>query len=155
MANPNGTPANLQPWRPGQSGNPGGRPRGRSLTKILRDVLDGQALGSLRFGDDRQVANALVEALVGHAITSGSAALIKEIFERIDGPVKPADDHPESRRPEAEIRIPDRPPPDLESGQPAEVAPDPGEPAAGPADLWTGWNRQDLGDSEGPAQPGA
>ena len=28
MANPNGNPSNLTPFRPGQSGNPGGKPRG-------------------------------------------------------------------------------------------------------------------------------
>ncbi len=31
---------NLKPFKPGQSGNPNGRPKGKSLTTILRDLLE-------------------------------------------------------------------------------------------------------------------
>ncbi len=33
MANPKGRPQNLKPWKPGQSGNPGGRPQKRPITE--------------------------------------------------------------------------------------------------------------------------
>ena len=38
MANPNGTPANLKPaWKPGESGNPNGRPCVSAELKQIRD----------------------------------------------------------------------------------------------------------------------
>src|SRR5262245_3919343 len=43
MANPNGNPSNLTPFRPGQSGNPGGKPKGarnRLEAEILRDLAE-------------------------------------------------------------------------------------------------------------------
>ena len=48
MANPKGNPQNLLAWKPGQSGNPAGRPKG--LNSLLRE----------KYGDDAKV---LVEEL--------------------------------------------------------------------------------------------
>lgn len=78
-----GNTENLRPpWKPGQSGNPGGRPKGQSLTKILRDILDSEADDS-----GKLVAEHFVESVVTHAIERGDSALVKEIFNRIDGKV--------------------------------------------------------------------
>ena len=41
--NPRPVPAQLTPWKPGQSGNPGGRPRGLS-TYIREKTLEGHQL---------------------------------------------------------------------------------------------------------------
>lgn len=38
MANPDPSPETR--WKPGQSGNPGGMPKGRSITARLRQLLD-------------------------------------------------------------------------------------------------------------------
>jgi len=43
MANPNGNPSNLTPFRPGQSGNPGGKPKGarnRLEAEFLHDLAE-------------------------------------------------------------------------------------------------------------------
>jgi hypothetical protein len=43
VANPNGTPQNLIPFRPGQSGNPGGKPvhaRNRLSGRFLNELAD-------------------------------------------------------------------------------------------------------------------
>ncbi len=40
--NSDGTVRNLRPWKPGQSGNPGGRPKG--LAKTVREVCGGSPL---------------------------------------------------------------------------------------------------------------
>ncbi len=39
MANPHGTPSNLKRFPKGQTGNPGGRPKGLSLTALVRGEL--------------------------------------------------------------------------------------------------------------------
>ena len=40
--NSDGTVRNLRPWKPGQSGNPGGRPKG--VAKTVREVCGGTPL---------------------------------------------------------------------------------------------------------------
>ena len=43
MANPNGNPSDLTPFRPGQSGNPGGKPKGarnRLEAEFLHDLVE-------------------------------------------------------------------------------------------------------------------
>lgn len=74
-------PANL--WKPGQSGNPEGRPK--DLTKKLRQQL------SERVPNDphgRTYAQLLIEAGVKRAIAR-SDILFKEIFDRMDGKLTP------------------------------------------------------------------
>ena len=38
-ANPNGSPQNLKMWKPGQSGNPGGKPKGCVSIMALVHIL--------------------------------------------------------------------------------------------------------------------
>ena len=71
-------------WKPGQSGNPAGRPR-NSLTTLLERYLE---------ADNASEKQQLVEELVKLAKTNqgrGQIPALKEIFERIDGKV--ADKH--------------------------------------------------------------
>jgi hypothetical protein len=87
VANPNGTPGNLlAPWKKGQSGNPLGRPKGRvSLTKILQDRLKDRHFLGQPTPDDRLVAEWLIDAMIGHAVTTGNANLFQQILDRNDG----------------------------------------------------------------------
>ena len=69
---------NLIPWKPGQSGNPKGRPKGTGLTDRLRKILE---------RDDGRAAQALVEVAVREAL-KGDFRFWDRIYDRMDGPVK-------------------------------------------------------------------
>jgi hypothetical protein len=73
--------ANLKPFQPGQSGNPGGRPKGRSLTALLRDRLDevDEATG-------KTIAQLVVEGWL-NAARDGNVPAIKEALDRTEGKV--------------------------------------------------------------------
>lgn len=77
---------NLTPhqWQPGQSGNPAGRPKGRSLTAILAAVLDATELDGEPIPGGRTVGEALVEAAVKKAL-AGDVAMFRELVRRRDG----------------------------------------------------------------------
>jgi hypothetical protein len=61
---------------PGQSGNPGGRPKGRTLTGILRDLLDREHNG-------RAVVELLAERILKEALT-GKFPFAKELWDRVE-----------------------------------------------------------------------
>lgn len=67
-----------KPWlfKPGQSGNPGGRPK--KLTRILDEVLDKKDKSG------KTQAEKLVQAVVARAIKK-SDLLVKEVWERVEG----------------------------------------------------------------------
>ncbi|MCH8270225.1 MAG: hypothetical protein IH985_03330 [Planctomycetes bacterium] len=65
-------------WKPGQSGNPKGRPKGTGLTDRLRKILE---------RDDGRAAQALVEVAVREAL-KGDFRFWDRIYDRMDGPVK-------------------------------------------------------------------
>lgn len=70
-------PKNRKPWhfQPGQSGNPGGRPKGTSLTSELR-----------RWAEENKAS--IVEA-IAHLITKKhDIRAIEFLFDRVDGPLK-------------------------------------------------------------------
>ena len=63
-------------WKPGQSANPGGKPRKPASEKLLRRLL----------ADDELELAAVVEAWIT-AAKSGEMPAIKEMLERIEGKV--------------------------------------------------------------------
>lgn len=68
--------ANLRPFQPGESGNPGGRPKGTSITSAILKVLA-----------EEGAMEAFAAALVKEA-QKGNGAIAKEILGRVDGPLK-------------------------------------------------------------------
>ena len=64
-------------WKPGQSGNPGGRPRTRPMTNALKALLD---------KDDQKLLKGLVTVAAQKAI-KGDFRFWKEIMDRSDGKV--------------------------------------------------------------------
>jgi hypothetical protein len=66
-------------WLPGKSGNPGGQPKGKRLTTLLRDALDREHNG-------KAIAEIIAEVIVREAL-KGDYRFVKEIMERIDGKV--------------------------------------------------------------------
>jgi hypothetical protein len=89
MANLHGTPRNLCAFPTGRSGNPGGRPKGRSITAALRAELDRPC------ADDPTVTQGerIAERLVGMALGEGGVrpevqlAAIREVLDRTEGKV--------------------------------------------------------------------
>lgn len=76
-------------WRPGQSGNPGGRPKGRSVVAILRELLDAEALFNRPIPGDRRLADFFAESMYWHAIMGGNHHFAKEILDRLYGKLAP------------------------------------------------------------------
>jgi len=71
-------------FMPGQSGNPGGRPKGsKSLRNLLIQALRKKAKDGK--GGEREFYELLTESIVVNA-AKGNAALVKLIFDYHDGP---------------------------------------------------------------------
>ena len=66
---------NLKPWKPGQSGNPGGRPRKRLMDEALEDLLA---------RNDSEAARDVAAALLKQA-RRGDIRAIQLIAERTQG----------------------------------------------------------------------
>src|SRR5271156_3531161 len=66
---------NLRPYVPGQTGNPGGRPKWKPVTEILIKILE-----------DPKQSDALAKALMRDA-RKGSIAHAREILDRVEGPL--------------------------------------------------------------------
>lgn len=71
---------NLKPWKPGQSGNPGGRPKSKPLTDELLRFLEQEAPK----GKGQTWASLIAEALVKKA-RRGDVRAITELANRIEG----------------------------------------------------------------------
>lgn len=79
---------NLIPWKPGQSGNPKGRPKKPvDLTALLKQALEGTKLLGQDTPDGSTVAEMFVQTQIAAAM-KGNAAIAKEIWERIAGKAK-------------------------------------------------------------------
>ncbi len=70
---------NLKPWKKGQSGNPAGRPKGRSITDALRKLLDEGI-------DGKDLVDALAKKAYAQAM-KGDFRFFNMIIERLDGKV--------------------------------------------------------------------
>lgn len=86
MANPKPIKTGLKPFQKGQTGNPNGRPKGRSLTARLRDLLDAVELGGVAIPDGKQVADLLAEAIVKNAL-EGDHRFVATVLDRVEGKV--------------------------------------------------------------------
>ena len=71
---------NLKPWKPGESGNPGGRPKTKPLTEELQRLLE-QAAPK---GKGRTWAAVIAEALLTKAC-KGDVRAIAELANRVEG----------------------------------------------------------------------
>jgi HPt (histidine-containing phosphotransfer) domain-containing protein len=69
---------NLKPWKPGQSGNPGGRPKGRLIDEALEELL---------LGNDSELALAIAKKLLARA-KAGEVKAIQLVAERVQGKPK-------------------------------------------------------------------
>lgn len=76
---------NLAPWRwkPGQSGNPGGRPKKKPITDAYNELM---ALIDPKSG--LTGAQLLARAAMERALREANPTLIKEITDRVEGAVK-------------------------------------------------------------------
>src|SRR4029453_4493897 len=73
--------ANLKPWKPGQSGNPRGRPKSRTLSEAYRRALSLPIPGD---PEGRTYADAAAEMLAKEA-AAGNVAAAKELADRTEG----------------------------------------------------------------------
>jgi hypothetical protein len=109
-----GRPPAQTRFQPGRSGNPGGRPRGGTLTPILRAKLADPHPKH----PDKTWAEVIVEQAMEQAAL-GEFRQFKEILDRIDGPVlKAAPEGDEDEPLTVNIRRPDSPPPADADAQP-------------------------------------
>ena len=71
--------ANLIKYKPGESGNPGGKPAGKSITAELRKMID-------EGNTAEEIAKVLID-LAKSIGTRGQVPAIKELLERTEGKV--------------------------------------------------------------------
>jgi hypothetical protein len=76
-----------KPWEKGQSGNPAGRPPGSvsitaEIKKKLQEVPEGQQKSYLEL---------LINRILKQAVVDGNEQMIKQIWNYIDGPPRPAE----------------------------------------------------------------
>lgn len=71
----------LRPWQPGQSGNPGGRPKKQPITDALRDLVERATIPLKR---PPTLAEQLARQLLRQAL-KGKMAPIVEVIDRIEG----------------------------------------------------------------------
>ena len=71
-------------FKPGESGNPGGRPSGRSITKILRERMEYAPTARPK---PKTIKEALADALIDEAL-DGDASHAGLILDRTEGKVK-------------------------------------------------------------------
>ena len=82
-------------WKPGQSGNPGGRPKGESIVALMRRVLERDHHG-------KPLSEVLAERIIKEAL-AGKPAMVKEVLDRLEGPVNQRHEVTVERRSALEI----------------------------------------------------
>jgi hypothetical protein len=73
-------------FRPGNRANPDGRPKGRSLTAIVREALELTRFKGKRLPAGKTVADLVAEAILARALR-GDPAVIRELWNRLEGRV--------------------------------------------------------------------
>jgi len=76
-----GTTENLRPFQPGQSGNPGGRPKTKPITDAIKERL-----AKIPPDDPRTDAQRVADVLVDGAL-AGDIQFIRELLNRVEGKV--------------------------------------------------------------------
>ena len=83
-----GNPPKEHQFKPGQSGNPGGRPKGKSLKHYLTEILQEEVPVKVGKRTVRKVAaKAIVDSFIENA-AKGSVQHGKVVWERAEGKVK-------------------------------------------------------------------
>ena len=108
---------NLKPFKPGQSGNPAGRPKGgKNLSRILQEIVDGNA--ATIFGKDK-IPSSMHDKTVGELLMLKLVALgikddrmaIGDVIDRLEGkPLQTQKTQVEYTEVEVEIVEPDKDP---------------------------------------------
>ncbi len=75
---------NLKPYKKGQSGNPGGRPKGKSLLAEIRAVLDDDELLGKKNPNGQTNRQVLAQAAIAHA-RKGNATYFRLVLEYLFG----------------------------------------------------------------------
>lgn len=100
----------LAPYRfqPGQSGNPGGRPRRPSLTALLQEFLDRTEIEGKPIKGGKTIRHLIIEVMAREAL-KGNHAFHRDIWHRVEGPIAPipeeADTKGQSIDPERAARM--------------------------------------------------
>lgn len=76
-------------WKPGVSGNPGGKPKG---TVQIRTLLQHRLLKAVSREDREKAGKKIVNELVRLAC-QGDITAIKEVFDRLEGKAKQSTEH--------------------------------------------------------------
>ena len=108
---------NLKPFKPGESGNPAGRPKGgKNLSTILQKIVDGNA--ATIFGKDK-IPSSMHDKTVGELLMLKLVALgikddrmaIGDVIDRLEGkPLQTQKTQVEYTEVEVEIVEPDKDP---------------------------------------------
>ena len=104
MANRNPSPSTR--FQPGKSGNPGGRPRGKSLTSKIRELLDLAEMEGVTVPSGKVVGD-VIAAVIVKAAAGGSLPFVQIVLDRTEGKVPDSlkfDDVTDKRTLEDEIR---------------------------------------------------
>jgi hypothetical protein len=87
---------NLTPWKPGQSGNPGGRPKKLPVTDYLREQLERPIPEAMReklppifveiYGPEATFGQMVAFKLIASS-AKGDVFALKELLDRVEGKV--------------------------------------------------------------------
>ena len=81
---------NLRPWQPGQSGNPGGRPKRKPLTDAYAALLDKpippDMARQLKLDESTTYAQVIAMSLVREAV-KGKVNAAAEVADRVEGKI--------------------------------------------------------------------
>lgn len=76
-----GRPQNLKPWPKGKSGNPGGRPRRRTIAVAVDQILQSAEFAELKLEPGQKVVDAIAEVIVRGAL-AGKFAFVDLLLNR-------------------------------------------------------------------------